>query len=440
MSAQATQVERSDSSQEPENVPAVSLPESQTTTALALVTQSITELNRLAFEVAALEPKYLGVVFDVKTTAGMKAACEARLAIRKPRYTIQKMQKDAKTPLNALKKGIDDQVDAVIARIAAIEDPIHEQIANEEQRKEDEKRAREAAEAARIAAIQERIDEIRQRPADAVGQSVAEIELYVQALVALQIDDSFAELKQQAEGAKATSLIRLRVTLAKAQALAAEQKRLEDERAENERIRLENEAAAKVERARIAEEERVAREARDAEAARQAEILRQQREENDRIERERQQAREADERRLASERAEAERIEAERKAAADAEAKRLADERAQLERDREALRIAQEPPLSLPPAPVEESPPVPEPPTTETETVASEPEPLLATIDLKVWLAMDAVCKAAQEWAHFQQADSKAAQKADRKLAAEARQAVNYLLIAVEQLPVAGAA
>jgi hypothetical protein len=467
MSAQSAQ--SSAATEEPKQPLAVSLPETQTTTALALVTRSITDLNKIAADVVALEQKYKGVVFDVKTTAGMKAACEARLAIRKPRYTIQTMQKDAKAPLNNLKKSIDDQAEAVIARIAAVEGPIHEQIANEEQRKEDEKKAREHAERARLAALQSRVDEIRQFPLDVVGTSAEHIESIIKKVVDLVVDDTFAELKQQAEGAKATSLIRLRAAHTKVLAheeqqreLAAERLRLVEEREfaeraqaaerariaeaqqlakeELERERLRQQAAADVERARIADEERVAKAARDAEAARQAAGIaaaakanaQRMAEENAAL-LARQDAQLAEERRLFAERQEAERIEAERQALKEADERRLTEARQQLERDQDALRAAQEKAAAPAETPTEAS--LPAAPETAVEPpIAPEPEPLLASIALTELLPMQAVCTAAKQWAAFQDPDSKADQKTDRKLAARAREAVNNLLIAVEQL------
>lgn len=512
--------------EKPQQPPAVSLPETQTTTALALVTRSLTDLKEIATNVAALEQKYKGVVFDVKTTAGMKAACEARVAIRKPRYTIQTMQKDAKASLNSLKKAVDDQAEAVITRIAAIEDPVHEQISNEEKRKEEEKKAREEAERVRVAAIQARIEEIRQLPLEVSGERIERIDDAIKLLVAFEIDDTFAELKQQAEGAKATTLIRLRAAHTKARAFEDEQARLTQERAENERIRLENEARVAAQRAQLAEEERLARETRDreaaearaaqelhasrmgdihgiqqqviiaqigrlgvrkggtieciretlaeteawpitegsygpltvvaqgakdaavkaiqellaaaevnaaraAEAARQAEDLRRQREESDRIERERQEARELEEKRLAAIRAAADHIEAQRREAAEAETRRLADERAQLERDQEALRVAQERAAAPVETPTEISPSIEQ----ATAVEPPEPEPLLASIDFKELLAMQTVCRYAKEWAPFQDPDSKEDQKSDRKLAARAQEAAINLLVAVEALP-----
>jgi hypothetical protein len=427
-------------------------------TQLEAVSTALVKIDKVAAGIADLRAKYGSVVFDVATVKGMKEACEARAEIREPRYEVEKLRKAAKRPILDLGKKLDTEAERITNELLAIEGPVDQQITTEQKRKDDEKKAREEAERQRVEAIQARIDEIRQYPLDVVGASSTKIEEVIKTVVDLAVDETFAELKQQAEGAKATSLIRLRAALSKAQAMETEQARLAAERVENERIRQENEARAAAveanqaaERRRIAEEERIAREARekaeaeqrarmaeeervakatrDAEAARQAEALRLQREESDRIERERQAAREAEDRRIAAERAEAQRIEAERQALREAEEQRLADARAQLERDQEALRLAQE--RAAAPAPVDI-------PATESASVAQPIEetadPVLMTIRLTEWLPMQEVCKAAKEWAAFQHPDSKADQKRDRNLAVHARQALNNLLVAVEQL------
>jgi IgA-specific serine endopeptidase len=428
-------------------------------------TSAIVEYTQTEKALADLRGRLKSVVFDVTTTAGDKVA----RAARKECVTLRTALEDKRLELNAKDheriKGRNLEAKRITGEIEALEGPIDQQIKAEEKRKDDERKAREEAERQRIADIQNRIEnDIRQAAFAATNRKAAEIEVLIRDVVAIEINESFAEFRQQAEGAKATTLIRLRAAHTNAVNMEAEQARLAAERIENERIRQENEAAAKVERdrlaeaqrlareelererlrqqaaadverARIAEEERVAKAARDAEAARQAEALRLQREESDRIERERQEAREAEDRRIAAERAEAQRIEAERQALREAEEQRLADARAQLERDQEALRLAQE--RAAAPAPVDI-------PATESasvaqesvaETVTPESEPLTASLDLKVYLAMEAVCIAAKEWAAFQHPDSKADQKRDRNLAVQARQALNNLLVAVEQLP-----
>lgn len=256
--------------------------EAKTTTALALVTKSIAEINAVESTIAALEGKYRGVVFPIQTKDGMTDACKARAEIREPRYALQNMQKAAKAPLNELKRSIDEQSEDFIARIAALEGPIHLQITTEETRKKEEKEAKLEAERKRVAALQERIEQIRDQVGQAVGESAAAIKARIQALVAMEIGDDFAELKKQAEGARETTLIRLRSAEAKQilheeeqLQLAAERERLARDREEQERQQAEQRAELErqeqlqaKERARIAEENRQAQLAREAEERR----------------------------------------------------------------------------------------------------------------------------------------------------------------------------
>lgn len=328
------------------------------------VTTALAQIDKVGAGISALRAKYANVVFDVTSTKGMKEACEARAEIREPRYEVERLRKAAKRPILDLGKKLDSEAERITNELLALEGPVDNAIKAEERRKEDEKRAKADIERKRVAAIRERIDEIRQRPADAAGQSSAEIDLYVRALESLQIDESFAEFKQEAEGAKATALVRLRSAHAKQVALEAEQQRLAEDRARLERERAEEEARQAQERARIAEEERQAKAAREAEEARareareaeerrlaaerqklaeaqrQAESAR--KAEEERLTTARQAAEElaaAERARLAAERAEAERQEAVRREALAAEEQRIADERAQLEREREEQRM-----------------------------------------------------------------------------------------------------
>ena len=345
--------------------------EAKTTTALAVVTKSIAEINAVEATIAELEAKYKGVVFQVGTPEGMEEARKARAEIRAPRYALQNIEKATKAIVNDLKTSVSEQVGAYIPRIEAIEDPVHQQIVGEEQRKAAEKKAREEAEAKRVAAVEERISDIRETVTLAAGKPSAVIAGLMADLEAVAIDASFAEFQQRAETAKAATLVRLQAAHKAAVDLEAQQKRLEEERAaqavererlaeeqriareaaaaEEARLRKEREAqeaAAAQERARIAEEERQARVKREAEEREHQEHLRRQREEEERAAAERRRILEAEERaaqeRLAAQRAEADRIEAERKAQREAEEQRLAEQRAELDRQQQALQLEKE--------------------------------------------------------------------------------------------------
>lgn len=228
----------------------------KTTTALAVVTKAVEEINALEAGFAALEQQYRGVVFDVGTSKGMGEACKARATIREPRYAIQSIQKETKSTLNDLKREVDSQATALIERISAIETPVHTQITNEEDRKRQEKEAKAAAERQRIVAIEERISDIRESVILAAGKSSVQIGSILTELVALVIDDTFAEFKQRAETAKEATIARLRAIHTSALAHEAEQAQLEAERERLAREKQEQGAAAANERERIAEEQR----------------------------------------------------------------------------------------------------------------------------------------------------------------------------------------
>jgi hypothetical protein len=449
----------------------------------------------------------------ITNPAGYQQVHAARMVLKNERIAIEKDCKKAREDAVAFGKAVIVEEKRLIGIISTEEDRLEKLQETWDDAREAERQAKAAAEAKRVADIQARIDEIRQYPLNIVGISSANIESILKTVVEIAIDDTFAELKQQAEGAKATTLIRLRAALANAQAMEAEQARLAAERVENERVRKENEAKAAADRARLAEEERVAREAREQEAAelRAATELNQMRmseiqgiqhqvfiattgrlgvrkggtrecivetlleTEGWEVSEEKfgpllPMAREAKisaisqiteirdrwDRRIAeaAERAETERVEAKRRVAADAEAQRLAAERAQLERDQEALRIEREKPAIVTTvsegADIREdsvrqardtpcdalSQPVDKPAAESGSVAPTAEQPAdLMTIRLTEWLPMDAVCKAAKEWAVFQHRDSKLDQKKDRKLAQQAREAEANLLAVVEQLP-----
>jgi colicin import membrane protein len=230
------------------------------------VTQALAQIDAVSAGIAALREKHGGVVFDVRTTKGMKDAIAARAEIREPRYTVERLRKAAKRPILDLGKKLDAEAKRITTELLAIENPIDLQVTGEQERKANEKRAQEEAEAKRVTALQARVDEIRQYPLEIIGTDSAHIETIIRDVTALEIDDSFAELKQQAEGAKATTLIRLRAAHANALKVEQQQRELE-ERLAAEEAALEARIAAD-EATRLAREQAQA----EAEALQQAEI------------------------------------------------------------------------------------------------------------------------------------------------------------------------
>lgn len=298
-------------------------------TELSEVSKAVAEFDRVGAGLAALREQYGNVVYDVTTTAGMTDAKAARLAIREPRYEIERIRKAAKAPILALGKKLDTEAARITSELEKLERPIDSAIKAEEDRKEAEKQAKIEAEQRRVANLQERVAYLRGNQTLSASSGSELIAGHIEDLEGESVE-GLEEFEQQGIDAKTAGLARLRALHAAALAHEAEQARIKAEREELEKLRAEQKKRDDAERTRIAEEERVAKVARDAETSRQNEELRKQRE-----------AQEAEAARVRQEQA--------------AEAKRLADERAEIERQQAALRKAQEPPPApppLPPAPV----------------------------------------------------------------------------------------
>lgn len=299
-------------------------------TELEVVSKAITDINAVSVGIADLKSQYGGIVYEVATTAGMDAAKAARLAVRNPRYEVERIRKAAKAPLLTLGKKLDAEAARIEGELLQIERPIDQQIKTEEDRKDRERQAKIDAELKRVADLQERVAELRGCQTLSPTSGAALVASHIADLERLVVDESFQEFQQQAEDAKAAGLARLRSVYIAAVAHEAEQARIKVEREELARLREAEALRVAQENARRAEEERAAKVARDAETARHNEQLRKQREEQEA-------AASAERMRIADE------AEAARKLV-EAEEKRLAAERAELARQQEELRKQQEPP------------------------------------------------------------------------------------------------
>lgn len=324
---------------------APALQTSTITTSITKVQGEIAAFDKIAAGIAAIElqhPKDLAV--DVTTTAGMKQAVAARAAWRDPRIAVEKARKAAKAPVLELGKQIDTFAAGLESTLREGEDNYDKQIKAEEARKEAEKVAKAAAEAARVQAHQDRIaTAIRSHAIDSVGTSAANIADEINHLEQFAVDASFEEFQGQAQVAKDETLDKLREMHTAAVANEAEQARIKAEQeAEAARIAAERAELDKL-RAEAAERERLAASERAAAEKAQTEELARQREAQ---EEELRAAREAQERELAAQRA----AQAEADAIAAAERKRLDDEAAarlqeiarQEEEQRAAARRAEE--------------------------------------------------------------------------------------------------
>lgn len=336
------------------------------------VSDVMTEFEKISAGLDDLAARYpIDLVYDVTTSTGMAEAKEHRAAWRDPRQAIERMRKQAKAPVIALGKNIDARAEWITAQLELGEKPIDAQIKAEEKRKEDEKKARELAETDRVMKIEDAIGEIHMAVMIAASKSSTFIAAEIEALRTAVLDPLiYQDRMGQAEAARTAAVAKLEVAIKAKLHDEAEAKKLADERAELATLRAaeatrkaNEEAAALVEKNRIAAEQaetaRLNKIAADQIAAQQAEINRQR-----------------------------EKLEADQRAADDRETARLQEvERlAQVEADR--VRATAEP-IEPAPAPAPAVAPAPaEIPAVETTAAAVEP----ATDDTRAPINTGTVC------------------------------------------------
>jgi len=247
-------------------------------TSIVKVEAALAEFDAIEAGLTELRTKYAGVVFDVKSAAGMKEAIAARAAVREPRYKTEHARKAGKAPVLTLGQNIQDRAAYITDELVQIEAPIHAQITAEEERRETEKQAKREAEQNRIAKIQALIAEIKDFAI--TDGSAATIAVNMDLLEHFQINERFGEFAPDAEQVKVATMNRLNAmhaqavdkeaaAAAEAERLAAEQARIKAESEELARRQAEQAERERLEAARIAQE---ARERAIAEAAARARV------------------------------------------------------------------------------------------------------------------------------------------------------------------------
>ncbi len=328
----------------------IELIEEPKTTALTVTARAALALSseQTRKDLQELVAKSANIV-EVKNTAGREECHGAAMALVRARTTITKTGKAAREDAAAFQKAVIAEEKALIAitepeetRLLALRD------------KWDAARAAEKAEAERIERL--RIEQIHLRIADIREAGNLALQCRTSAMVESLIEkmtgqvlDGFDEFTEEAENTRTATLARMKeisdIKLAEEQERArikaeqeAEAARLAAERAENARIAAELERQRKeaAEAERIAAQERAAQEAK-AQAAREA------------AEATAQVLRDAEEKRLADERADFHAMRAKVLTEMKAEADRVAAERAEwlAEVDR---RNAEAKALEIPPA------------------------------------------------------------------------------------------
>lgn len=116
------------------------------------MTTEIAEYSKTEAALSDLAQKYKGVVFDVRTREGLTSAKHGRAEIRKYRTSLEDLRKAIKEPALRRCQVIDTEARRITGELLALENPIDEQIAKEEERKEFERTAAIRAEQERLAA------------------------------------------------------------------------------------------------------------------------------------------------------------------------------------------------------------------------------------------------------------------------------------------------
>lgn len=211
-------------------------------------------------------------ITTITNPAGYQQAHAARMVLKNERVQITKLAKEARDRANSFCKACISEERRIIGLIEPEEKRLEALQKAWDDAREAERREKAEAEARRVATIQARIENISSSVLRAAGKSSAEIWVISAEIESLEIDESFAEFRAQAETARATVIERLREMSAAAEAHEAEQDRIRQEREELARLREEQARRETEERTRRAEEERRAQEQRDREAAEQRRV------------------------------------------------------------------------------------------------------------------------------------------------------------------------
>lgn len=224
---------------------------------------AISEFDRIAAGLAELHRRFpIDVVYDVTTTKGMAEAIAHRAAWRDPRIAVEKFRKAAKAPVLQLGKDIDARASWITDELLKGEEPIDALIKAEEQRKREERQAREMAETKRLMDMQDAIAAIHMEVMTASQKTAADMQALLDEMRTRELDPAvFQEMIDQGKAALAAAIAKLETGVKaklweedqarlRAEAEEAARKRRAEEDAERERVRKEQEA----ERQRLAAE------------------------------------------------------------------------------------------------------------------------------------------------------------------------------------------
>lgn len=281
------------------------------------MTTSIAEYSKTEAALSDLRARH-AKKYEVATADGMAEARKARAEIKKYRTDLEAERKRIKAPALEHCRVIDAEAQRITAELEKLEDPIDRAIKDEENRKEREKE--EAAEAKRKryesalalqSSVREKLFHLMHAPSWQVREWVDKL-----ATLDYPADEYEADVRTAVEQAQREGQSLLQAAITREE----NEKQMEAQRAELQKLRDKAAADAKAEAERIAQEDRKASEARAAadKAAQQA---------RDKADAEAKAARDAEDKKLQVER---DRIAAEQRKADEA-AKKKADEKAAAE-------------------------------------------------------------------------------------------------------------
>lgn len=216
---------------------------------------AISEFDRIAAGLAELHRRFpVDLVYDVTTTKGMAEATAHRAAWRDPRIAVEKFRKAAKAPVLQLGKDIDARAAWITEQLLLGEEPIDKLIKAEEQRKREERQAREMAETKRLMDMQDAIAGIHMEVMAVSQKTAADMQALLDEMRGRTLDPLvYQEMIDQAKAALAAAISKLE-TGVKAKLWEEDQARL---RAEAEEAARKRRAEEDAERARIAAEQKV---------------------------------------------------------------------------------------------------------------------------------------------------------------------------------------
>ncbi len=201
------------------------------------------------------------LTYEISTKSGMEIAKEGRALFRNIRTSLEKKRAAVKAPIIEIGRLLDSRAKEIVQRIEPFEAQFDRDIKAEEQRIEVEKAAKAQAEAERQAALQARIDSIKNAPLKAINASSASIQALIDSFSTCNLDAE--DLAERTDEAKYV----LKETLVQLQSMLEGKLAQEQLAAQQEAARLEAERVARELAAQKAAEEKAQCEAMAAQAA-----------------------------------------------------------------------------------------------------------------------------------------------------------------------------